>query len=198
MTIIQRTFCLGLTIAALLCVTGCSQTPQTTSPSETKTPQTSAATPSQSDPSSSATAAWISGDAQAADLEAQGTWTMSDVTLTSGSDSDEVAITIVGDDVASLPWLTHFTTTATTQSKGDPIDVAAGSFLQVQLRGLSYSDDPASEPAGLIDHSTQAIAGVYVEPVVDGQAVVTIGLDHQRDYQVLTPTSDQLVIQIRH
>lgn len=97
---------------------------------------------------------------------------------------DRVVIELGGGTGAQAGWQAQYVPIAFAQGSGLAIDIPGGAVLEVILRGLVV---PPPEP-WLNDFQPNSTHGgvraVYIDPVFEGQAVVYVGLDEERDFTV--------------
>ena len=72
--------------------------------------------------------------------------------------------------------------------------VAGTNVLAVTIRGLRLPEPTDTLVSGAITPSAPGVAGLHLDPVFEGQAMLYIGLDAQRPYAVTTLTDPVRVV----
>lgn len=83
-----------------------------------------------------------------------------------------------------LQWQAQWVSEATTQGKGDVIDVAGKSILQVMVAGVRYPEEGEDEELLAALPTTKLITDIQAEPVFEGMQQIVIGTKEEVPYRV--------------
>ena len=128
--------------------------------------------------------------------DAQGGGDLLPVEVRTGDHEGTTRVVIEFEGSEAPGWAAGYVKEATTQGKGDPIDVGGSSVLAVTIRGLGYPEPADAERmvSGAVAPSSDGVNGLYFDPVYEGQALLYIGLDTERPYAVSTLTDPVRVV----
>lgn len=109
-------------------------------------------------------------------------------------DYDRVVLDLTGE--GPLGWNAFYTDSVVGQGKGDPLPLEGGSFLNVNVTGVSI---PVTEEEYAAYYDGQEpIAGrvvtAYYDSTFEGRAQVAIAVDHPRPFQVFALTDPLRIV----
>ncbi|MCI1674954.1 MAG: hypothetical protein LKJ57_06155 [Ancrocorticia sp.] len=88
------------------------------------------------------------------------------------------------DGTGELEWQAAWVKEATTQGKGDAIDVSGNAILDVTIAGTRYPEDGEDDNILAAFPTTQVISDIYIEPSFEGMQQIVIGTTEQVPYRV--------------
>jgi hypothetical protein len=190
--------------SALLAGCGADEEPEagstaTAAPESTGSPASSTSAPATEEGSTDAPPFPANTDSDTAEASPDAAVTVSDIRVGRHDGFDRVVFEVGG--TGTPGWDVRYVDQATSQGRGDAIDVAGDAVLQVTLTGAGYPFETGVEEftGGPVTGDTDVVTEVVWDATFEGTSVAFVGTSGEvpfRVYQLGNPT--RVVLEVTH
>ncbi|GAB3361250.1 AMIN-like domain-containing (lipo)protein [Modestobacter lapidis] len=111
--------------------------------------------------------------------------TVTDVRIGAHDGFDRVVLDVGGQGTPG--WDVQYVDAATSQGRGDPVDLAGPAYLRVILTGVTYPYESGLEErarGAVTSPDTNAVTGAWYDGTFEGQALVYVGTSAEQPFRV--------------